>query len=572
MIESERSPEHLGSLQATVDYQNADGPSGNMVGQVRVAPRPALGGQTGEAIQVLLQRRLRMALLIAAVVLALSVLLYLLNIALRHGPLPRIVWPSLALCGAGSLVAATLAVRLARKGPLPLRQLRAIELVLVGLSVVLCVWKQSSYLEGALFFTQFRGADRLPVLAGYHSLPWFALLTTYGLFVPNTWRRCAAVVGVIVLCPFAVLAADTTQPEWPLQSRTLVPYLTVLGAWMAFGAGLAVFGCHHITALRREATEARRLGQYQLTKRLGAGGMGEVYLGEHLLLRRPCAIKLIRPERAGDPNNLLRFEREVQATAALTHPNTVQVFDYGHAEDGTFYYVMEYLVGRTLEQIVGRHGPLPPARAVHLLRQVCGALREAHAVGLIHRDIKPSNVMVCERGGVHDVAKLLDFGLVIAPDASEDAGRLTQDGAITGTPAYMSPEQADSTASLDARSDVYSVGAVAYFLLTGQSPFAGRSPLNMLAAHLYESPAPLTQHCPDVPADLQAVVLRCLLKNPAERFPDAESLELVLAGCHPGHQWSEKEAADWWRSQAGPNGNLDSQRVNEERGLTKRCS
>jgi eukaryotic-like serine/threonine-protein kinase len=275
---------------------------------------------------------------------------------------------------------------------------------------------------------------------------------------------------------------------------------------------------------------------------------GEVHLAEHVLLRQPCAIKLIRPGRAGDANHLLRFEREVRTTATLTHPNTVQIFDYGHAEDGTFYYVMEYLPGLTLEQLVRQHGPLPAARAVHFLRQLCGALREAHAVGLIHRDIKPANVMVCERGGLHDVAKLLDFGLVLPQGVGPDGERLTQEGAITGTPAYMSPEQAAGGDNLDARSDLYSLGALAYFLLTGRPPFAGRSSLQMLAAHLYEPPAPLTDHRPDVPVELQVLVLRCLAKDPAQRFPDAQRLEAALASCHAGGQWTEEQAASWWRS------------------------
>jgi serine/threonine-protein kinase len=244
----------------------------------------------------------------------------------------------------------------------------------------------------------------------------------------------------------------------------------------------------------------------------------------------------------------------VQATATLTHPNTVQIFDYGHAEDGTFYYVMEYLPGLSLEQLVHRHGPLPPERAVHLLQQVCGALREAHAIGLIHRDIKPSNILICERGGLHDVAKLLDFGLVLAPGVSADGADLTQEGAIAGTPAYMSPEQAGGQQNLDPRSDIYSMGAVAYFLLTGQPPFASRSPAKMVAARIYEAPAPVSNHRPDVSEDLQAVVLRCLAKGPADRFADAESLEIALAGCHTTGQWSETQAADWWRSQADATG------------------
>src|SRR5262249_35281468 len=308
-------------------------------------------------------------------------------------------------------------------------------------------------------------------------------------------------------------------------ARNLLWFFLAMVLWMTIAVAIAVYGTHRVEALRREVSEARKLGQYVLKRRLGAGGMGEVYLAEHVLLRRPCAIKLIRPDRAGEPKNLLRFEREVQTTATLTHPNTVQIFDYGHAEDGTFYYAMEYLPGLTLEQLVREHGPLPPARAVHFLRQVCGALREAHAIGFIHRDIKPSNIMACERGGLHDVAKLLDFGLVLAPGIGPPDERLTREGAVAGTPPYMCPEQAAGLDNLDARSDVYGLGAVAYFLLAGEPPFAGRSPVHTLAAHLYEPPTPLTNHRADVPASLQAFVLRCLRKDPAERFPDASGME-----------------------------------------------
>jgi serine/threonine-protein kinase len=543
MIDPRPGPEQQPSLNRTIYETAAYVPSGNVVGQVQVAPKPTAGGQTADDLQVLLRRRLRTAFSIVAVILGLGVLLYFLNIALLPGPIPAVLWLSAAVYFAGTGIAVALTVLLAGQRPLSLGRLRATELTLVGLAVVICAWKQSSYLEGAPFIESFRGTSIIP-LAGYHVLGWFALLTTYGLFVPNTWRRCTAVVVAIVLCPFVVLAVDLTRPECAVDGPALVQYLTVLGTWLVFGAALAIFGCHHLTALRRQASQARLLGQYQLKKRLGAGGMGEVYLAEHLLLRRPCAIKLIRPERIGDPGNLLRFQREARVTAALTHPNTVQVFDYGTTDDGTFYYVMEYLPGQTLDQLVERDGPLPAARAVHLLRQVCGALREAHAVGLIHRDIKPGNVQVCDRGGVRDVAKLLDFGLVNAPEVGGGSDRLTEEGTVMGTPAYMSPEQAAGTAQLDARSDVYSLGAVAYFLLTGRSPFAGRSAVRILAAHLYEAPAPLTEHRPDVPGGLQEVVLRCLRKNPTERFPDAESLELALAACPSSPAGPEQEATN----------------------------
>jgi eukaryotic-like serine/threonine-protein kinase len=319
-----------------------------------------------------------------------------------------------------------------------------------------------------------------------------------------------------------------------------------MATFLAVAIAIAVFGSHRIQILEAQAFEAQQLGQYRLKKRLGAGGMGEVFLAEHLLLRRPCAVKLIRPDQAGDPTNLQRFEREVQAMATLTHGNTVEIYDYGHADDGTFYYVMEYLPGQNLESLVGAYGPLPPERAIHLLRQVCGALREAHGVGLLHRDIKPSNIIACERGGVFDVVKLLDFGLVQESRFGKEEDRLTQLGTIIGSPPYMSPEQAAGKSGLDPRSDIYSLGAVAYFLLTGQPPFVRETAMMMLMAHAYEPVLPLTKVRPDVPLDLQAVVLRCLEKDLTRRFPDAHSLEQALAACASADQWTQERAALWW--------------------------
>jgi serine/threonine-protein kinase len=231
---------------------------------------------------------------------------------------------------------------------------------------------------------------------------------------------------------------------------------------------------------------------------------------------------------------------------------------------------MEYLPGLSLEELVNRYGPLPPERAIYLLQQVCGALQEAHGIGLIHRDIKPSNVLICERGGLHDFAKLVDFGLVRAPVDSADGANLTQEGAIAGTPAYMSPEQAGGHEKQDRRSDIYSLGAVAYFLLTGQPPFAGRSPVKVVAAHIYEAPAPVSNHRPDVSEDLQTVVLRCLAKEPADRFADAKSLEIALAGCRAADQWSEKHSSNWWRARAAPSRTATSNKNSSGPGLTER--
>jgi serine/threonine-protein kinase len=262
--------------------------------------------------------------------------------------------------------------------------------------------------------------------------------------------------------------------------------------------------------------------------------MGEVYRAEHRLLRRPCAIKLIRPEHAGNPDVLRRFEREVQTTATLSHPNTIAIHDYGITDDGTFYYVMEYLPGTTLEQLVSRDGPMDALRAIHVLRQIAGALHEAHGAGLTHRDIKPGNVMLGERGGLPDVAKLLDFGLATAHNADgvtvgDVTGGITQVGMVLGTPAHMSPEQCGGEQTPGPASDLYSLGALGYFLVTGRSPFEGRAPMQMMLAHLSEAPPSARAVRPELPAALDAVLQRCLAKQPSERSENARALEHALA-------------------------------------------
>lgn len=386
---------------------------------------------------------------------------------------------------------------------------------------------------------------RMNNMAG--NMPWFFLILLYGMFIPNTWKRCAIVVGLMAVTPIVLVFATYYDSEIP--GAYLPQFGTVIVLSMA--CAMAIFGSYRISELHREAHQARRLGQYQLHRKLGSGGMGEVYLGEHLLLKRTCAIKLIRPEQAGDPTTLSRFEREVQAMATLTHWNTVEVYDYGRTADGTFYYVMEYLPGLSLQELVEEYGPLPPARAIHFLKQLCAALKEAHAIGLIHRDIKPSNVIACQRGGIHDVAKLLDFGLVQDIGTFKGANdKLTMQGAILGSPNYISPEQASGKSGIDARSDIYSLGALAFFLVTGQTPFVRETAMELLAAHMKDEPTLPHRLRPELPQDLEEVILMCLRKNPEERFSDAESLELALAACDCAERWDEYRAREWWQ-QAG---------------------
>jgi serine/threonine-protein kinase len=247
--------------------------------------------------------------------------------------------------------------------------------------------------------------------------------------------------------------------------------------------------------------------------------------------KRQYAVKLIRPEQAGHPATLGRFAREVRSTARLSHPNIVTIYDYGNAADGTFFFVMEYLAGKTLDDLVMRFGPMAPSRAIRLLIQICGALRQAHNLGFIHRDIKPANIIVLENDARNETAKLLDFGLAKDINRSHTNTSLTQEGAVAGTPAFMSPEQASGQGRLDVQSDIYSLGAVAYFLLSGRPPFADRTRVQVMAAHLYEAPTPLTELNRKLTPQLSAVVMRCLAKQPAERYESVSDFQSALAEC-----------------------------------------
>ncbi|HJL44460.1 MAG TPA: serine/threonine-protein kinase, partial [Polyangiaceae bacterium LLY-WYZ-15_(1-7)] len=296
---------------------------------------------------------------------------------------------------------------------------------------------------------------------------------------------------------------------------------------------------------------AQQMGAYHMIELLGRGGMGEVWRATHRMLARPAAIKLIRPEalsgRASATQRQTlkaRFEREARATAQLSSPHTISIYDFGATEDGVLYYVMELLDGTDLETLVAEHGPLPAGRVVHLLKQACESLAEAHRAGLVHRDVKPANLYVCRLGTKVDEVKVLDFGLV----ALQSGGRLTGDDQITGTPAYLAPEVVRGDREPDERVDVYALGCVAYWLLTGELVFPGKTPFEVLYGHVEEAPTPPSERARQpIPAALEALVLECLEKDPEARPRDAEDLGARLGAVVVEEPWTEAEALAWWQ-------------------------
>ncbi|MDB4982812.1 MAG: serine/threonine kinase, partial [Myxococcales bacterium] len=389
------------------------------------------------------------------------------------------------------------------------------------------------------------------------------ILLVYAVYVPSTARRTLVVAALMTppLLGSIFVAFRSYDPAlhdppaaiWPkghvgdmaYTATTVSAFLWTIVVAIAAGFSQTIYG------LRKAVSETKRLGQYTLGEKLGEGGMGVVYRASHAMLRRPTAIKLLLPDRAGK-DALTRFEREVRRTAMLTHPNTVTVFDYGRTTDGVFYYAMELLEGASLDEIVDVDGPQPEERVIHLLEQVAASLAEAHDAGLIHRDVKPANILVVDRGGIADLVKVVDFGLVKdvglkATGEGPSEPELTTANAITGTPLYMAPEAVTAPETVDARTDLYSVGAVGYWLLTGTHVFGGRTTLEVCAHHLHSNPErPSTRLGAPVAPDLEAVLLACLAKRPEDRPASAHVLRERLAACRGAGRWTNARAAQWW--------------------------
>ncbi|HEY2412065.1 MAG TPA: serine/threonine-protein kinase [Pirellulaceae bacterium] len=382
--------------------------------------------------------------------------------------------------------------------------------------------------ESGIDVTGYRNYLGVPVVGAWTWLP------NYGLGVATEVEVAEAYRSLYILrrafwSLFALLAA----------SSVLILFFTVVVARVE-------------RAAQKAALMAKELGQYQLEAKLGEGGMGVVYRGRHRMLRRPTAIKLLHPDKTTD-EAIARFEREVQLTCQLNHPNTIAIYDYGRTPEGIFFYAMEFLDGITLEVLVNRYGPQSEGRVIHILRQICGSLAEAHQIGLVHRDIKPANVMLGCRGGENDVVKVLDFGLVKAVDAKKESS-LTSVGSIIGTPLYMSPESIENSERVDSRSDLYSVAAVGYFLLTGTPPFDGQNVLEICMHHSRTPPIrPSERLKRPVSGDLEAALLKGLEKSPHDRFASARAFAAALGACSKANEWNPHEAESWWHDFTGGN-------------------
>jgi eukaryotic-like serine/threonine-protein kinase len=499
-------------------------------------PRLALSPSDGDS-RSLLQSRLRLFhLVLFALSGAMLGVSLGMTMALRAAEFDRATVLS-SIVGVVLVAAAGTSWLVLRRGPLPSGALHALDAIICGIGGLLtAAWM-------ALMSPVYR-----PELAAL--LVMTQVLFGRAALVPSEPMRtvgcgAAALLPLIVATHFVL--ADGAAPPWLEPASSIVALVVVLSGIILT---LSALTSRVIFGLRRKVAQAMRamqLGQYTVERLIGRGGMGSVYLARHSLLRRPTALKVLEGYAAGD-EAIARFEREVQTTSELTHPHTVAIYDYGRTPDDCFYYAMEYLDGVDLDVLVAADGPQPPGRVLHILRQVCGALAEAHGRGLVHRDIKPANIMLCERGRHPDFVKVLDFGLVHTREPS--APDLSRENTVRGTPLYMAPESIASPAEVGAGADVYAIGAVAYFLLAGVPPFDGDTAIEVMARHVHERPQPPSARSGRaVPGPLEALVMACLEKRPHQRPTSMDDLLAAMDRIEV-EPWTEAAARAWWRERA----------------------
>lgn len=446
------------------------------------------------------------------------------------------------------LAAATAVIFL--RQPAPMAQLRVIEVFVFG-AVTLDLAVQTYVLGVADLSTP--GA--MPSTWNATLLRFALLMIAYGIFVPNRmWR---AITGVLVIGATPLLSAFLTRVQHPelraafdaATAAHLFDTVLLLGA----AAGVAIFAAFLTGNLFGFAYEQRRRTFYDLEEQIGSGGMGEVWRARHRTLARPLALKLIREDKVANVDAdearrvLQRFEREAKATAALRSPHTIDVYDFGVTADGHFFYAMEYLEGVDLETLVQKFGPVPAERAIHFLLQACDSLADAHDAGLTHRDVKPANLFLSRLGTSGDYIKVLDFGLVQIEQPMDASERLTVEGTTSGTPAYMAPEMAVGQNVVDGRADLYALGGVAYWLLTGKYVFEADGGVAMIVEHVKTKPTPPSQRTElPIPAELEDIVMKCLEKKPEDRFQNARELATALAAVPLADPWKAERAAEWW--------------------------
>ncbi len=494
------------------------------------------------------QRSLSVAALTYAVVYFLA---YTSGWLLDPGPRPFPPAHSLAVAGLCILGAVLVGLK-ARKGMLP-------PVSFEPLAGAFGVLGSLGIAAGSHEWRAFIEAD--PEITG---ISWIAV---WIIAYPNLVTLCPMTVlrvGVLsALCMPAMYALAVPFEGLPVvdgrpSAGAAITFLAQITFPVLLCAGMSTFMAIRIFRMAHDVSRARRLGNYQLVELLGRGGMGEVWRATHRFLARPAAVKLIRSNGAGSDSGsgspggtmLKRFEREAKATASLTSPHTVALYDFGLAQDGAFYYVMELLEGMDLRKLVEKTGPVPSARVVHFLRQACASLADAHQCGLIHRDVKPANLYLCRRGLQYDFVKVLDFGLVKGAPEGMETGQLTMEGTTSGTPAFMAPELSLASGTIDGRVDLYALGCVAYWLLTGRLVFEGPNALSILVQHAKEEPLPPSRVVElPVNPDLEALVMDLLRKDPAQRPADAVELDRRLAAIEAKHgAWTQEQAARWWRA------------------------
>ncbi len=381
------------------------------------------------------------------------------------------------------------------------------------------------------------------------------LMIAYGIFVPNPLVRAIAGIALIGAAPLVsafLLRANNPELQAAFDA-TATGRLFETGLLLGTSAVVAIFAAFLTFSLFTFAFDQRKRSFYDLEELIGSGGMGEVWRARHRTLARPTAIKLIREDRVegldGDDARrvLLRFEREAKATAALRSPHTIDVYDFGVTEDGHFFYAMEYLEGFDLEELVDQFGPVPAERAVHFLLQACDSLSDAHGQGLTHRDIKPANLFLSRLGPGRDYIKLLDFGLVQHEKPVEQSEKLTLEGTTTGTPAYMAPEMVVQRNGVDSRSDIYALGCVGYWLITGKQVFEADTGVALIVEHVKTEPTPPSARTElPIPPELEAIIMKCLAKDPADRFQSAREMAAALSEVALERRWDTKRAEEWW--------------------------